>query len=122
MMELPRDYAHHPPTMRMLSSYNLPAIAANLTAHTVRRSRNFCVHYGVHVMRHGASVAASRVRALLQLAGVALYCVFSFMMLLSGCLAAVFEAMGRAFLPRRFEHLDQRLSTILDDVLREPAE
>ena len=117
-MELPREYAHHASTMRAFSSYDLPAIAANLAAHTARRTRDLCVHYGVHAMH----AAARRTRSLLQLAGVALYCVFSFMMLLSGCLAAVFEALGRAFLPQRFEHLDQRLSTILDDVLREPAE
>jgi hypothetical protein len=93
--------------MRAISSYNLRAIAANLTAHTARRSGNLVVHYA---------------RTALQMVGVGIYGLFTLLMLLAGCLAALCEAIASAFLPARFEHLDQRLSTILDDVLDDKAE
>jgi hypothetical protein len=96
--------------MRALSSYHPRAIAANLTAHTVRRSGDLIVH------------SSRRVRSMLQMVGVATYSLFTVLMLCSVCIAALFEAIARAFLPQRFEHLDRRLSTILDDVLEEKAE
>ena len=93
--------------MRALSTYDLPAIAVNLSG---------------HVGRKGWQYTRAAVRLPLRWAGFAAYCVCAGMMLLTMGCSVMLAAAGRAFLPREYTHVDERLTTVLEDILSEPAE
>ena len=89
--------------MRALTSYDLPAIACNLAGVAWRRAK----HYA---------------RLPVRWVGFVAYCLCSGLMLATMGISVLLAAAGRGLLPREYEHVDERLTTILEDVLKEPAD
>jgi len=89
--------------MRALSSYDFPSIAANLGAAAWRRTKSF-------------------VRIPVRWGGLGIYCVLGVLMLLATTCALLLAAASRALLPREYAHVDERLTTILEQVLQETPE
>lgn len=93
--------------MRAISSYDLPAIAANLTGHAVRKSWQS--------LRTAARLPVRWV-------GFAAYCGCAGLMLLAMGSSVLLAAAGRALLPREYRHVDERLTTVLEDILSDMPE